>query len=75
MQCSHYYTKSITVFLQKSIKSKGADLPQAVLEYIRNSDVAVLEGCDMVSNYSLSSEKVLYLFYCLYSFLGSIKKN
>ena len=27
---------------------EGSDLPHAVLDYIRNNDVAILEGCDKV---------------------------
>ena len=30
---------------------QGADLPHALLDYIRNNDVAVLEGCDKVRVY------------------------
>ena len=33
---------------QKTIQVSGADLPQAVLEFVRNNDVAVLEACDKV---------------------------
>ena len=35
---------------QKSIdvSVSGPELPQAVLEYIRHNDMAVLEGCDKV---------------------------
>ena len=36
------------LFLQKSVKATGADVPQAVLDYIRNNDVLILEGCDKV---------------------------
>ena len=38
----------VSFSLQKSVKATGADVPQAVLDYIRNNDVLILEGCDKV---------------------------
>ena len=41
--------------LQKSVKATGADVPQAVLDYIRNNDVLILEGCDKVCSLRLQA--------------------
>ena len=41
--------------LQKSVKATGADVPQAVLDYIRNNDVLILEGCDKVGVFGFIS--------------------
>ena len=43
------------LFLQKSVKATGADVPQAVLDYIRNNDVLILEGCDKVCSHYLEA--------------------
>jgi E3 ubiquitin-protein ligase UBR4 len=38
--------------LKAKVTVEGSDLPHAVLDYIRNNDVAILEGCDkMLSKY------------------------
>ena len=34
--------------VQGTLTVQGADLPHALLDYIRNNDVALLEGCDKV---------------------------
>jgi E3 ubiquitin-protein ligase UBR4 len=38
--------------LKRTVDAQGADLPHALLDYIRNNDVALLEGCDkLLSKY------------------------
>ena len=34
--------------LQVKVEVQGPDIPHAVLDYIRNNDIALLEGCDKV---------------------------
>ena len=34
--------------MQAKVSVEGSDLPHAVLDYIRNNDVAILESCDKV---------------------------
>ena len=46
--------------LQKSVKATGADVPQAVLDYIRNNDVLILEGCDKVCLLHLQASSNAY---------------
>lgn len=38
------------MLLQSKLTAKGADLTHALLDYIRNNDVAILEGCEKVCN-------------------------
>lgn len=55
--------------VQRTVDVQGADLPHALLDYIRNNDVALLEGCDKVRWSAIA----LYVLTLCYSSLALVQ--